>query len=72
MGIWIIDQMKAFGILCEIYWLKFTMDEDCRLAIAKMLVELHNDGLIYRYEKMVNYDPIIRSALSDQITNSTK
>ena len=64
--------MKAFGILCDFSWLKFTMDEDCKLAVAKMLVELHNDGLIYRCEKMVNYDPIIRSALSDQITNSTK
>ena len=64
--------MKAFGILYDFSWLKFTMDEDCKLAVSKMFIKLHNDGLIYRCEKMVNYDPIIRSALSVQITNSTK
>ena len=72
MGFWIIDQMKTLVILCEISWLKFTMDEDCKLAVSKIFIKLHNDGLIYRCEKMVNYDPIIRSALSVQITNSTK
>ena len=40
------------------------MDEDCKLAVSKMFIKLHNDGLIYRCEKMVNYDPIIRSAIS--------
>ena len=61
----IIDQMKALGISCDFSRLKFTMDEDCKRAVAKMFVKLHNDGLIYRGEKMVNWDPMIRSAISD-------
>ena len=61
----IIDQMKALGISCDFAKLKFTMDEDCKRAVAKLFVKLYEDGLLYRGEKMVNWDPMIRSAISD-------
>lgn len=61
----IVDQMKALGISCDFSRMKFTMDEDCKRAVTKMFVKLYNDGLIYRGKKMVNWDPMIRSAISD-------
>lgn len=61
----IIDQMKALGISCDFSRIKFTMDEDCKKAVAKLFVKLYQDGLVYKDKKMVNWDPMIRSAISD-------
>lgn len=61
----ILDQMKAMGISCDFSRLRFTMDEGSKRAVSKMFVKLFNDGLLFRGERMVNWDPIICSAISD-------
>ena len=64
-GCTILDQLKVLGISCDFSRLRFTMDEESKKAVTKMFVKLYNEGLIYRGEKMVNWDPLIRSAISD-------
>ncbi|MDR1561354.1 MAG: class I tRNA ligase family protein, partial [Holosporaceae bacterium] len=61
----ILDQMKALGISCDFSRLRFTMDEGAKKAIIKMFVKLYHDGYLYREKKMVNWDPLIESAISD-------
>lgn len=61
----ILNQMKVLGISCDFSKLKFTMDQDCQKAVTHLFVKLYNDGLIYRGKKMVNWDPMICSAISD-------
>ena len=64
-GYKILDQLKVLGISCDFSRLRFTMDEESKKAVMKMFVKLFDDGLIYRGERMVNWDPLIRSAISD-------
>lgn len=61
----ILNQMKALGISCDFTRTKFTMDLDCQEAVTELFVRLYEDGLIYRGKKMVNWDPMICSAISD-------
>lgn len=61
----ILNQMKVLGISCDFSRLKFTMDPDCQSAVTHLFVKLYKDGLIYRGKKMVNWDPMICSAISD-------
>ncbi|MDR0968509.1 MAG: valine--tRNA ligase [Holosporaceae bacterium] len=64
-GAAIINQLKILGISCDFSRLRFTMDEDAKKAVAKMFVKLFDDGLLYRGRRMVNWDPLIGSAISD-------
>lgn len=64
-GCMIVDQMKTLGISCDFSRLRFTMDEDSKKGVTKLFVKLFNDGLIYRGKRMVNWDPLICSAISD-------
>ncbi|GHU16970.1 valine--tRNA ligase [Alphaproteobacteria bacterium] len=64
-GCQILGQMKVLGISCDFSRLRFTMDEGSQKAVAKLFVNLYDDSLIYRGERMVNWDPLIRSAISD-------
>ncbi|MDR2724310.1 MAG: valine--tRNA ligase [Holosporaceae bacterium] len=61
----IVGQMKALGISCDFSRQRFTMDENSNRAVNKIFVKLFNDGLIYRGKKMVHWDPLIGSAVSD-------
>ncbi|MDR1362312.1 MAG: valine--tRNA ligase [Holosporaceae bacterium] len=61
----VIEQLKTLGISCDFSRLRFTLDEGSKRAVAKLFVKLYNDNLIYRGERMVNWDPQIRSAISD-------
>ncbi|MDR0678188.1 MAG: valine--tRNA ligase, partial [Holosporaceae bacterium] len=61
----ILDQMKVLGISCDFSRLRFTMDEDSKKAVTKMFVKLFEDGLLYKEKKMINWDPLIGSAISD-------
>ncbi|MDR0753539.1 MAG: valine--tRNA ligase [Holosporaceae bacterium] len=61
----ILDQMKVLGISCDFSRLRFTMDDDSKKAVNKMFVKLFNDGLIYRGRKIVHWDPLLKSAVSD-------
>ncbi|MCR5225301.1 MAG: valine--tRNA ligase [Alphaproteobacteria bacterium] len=61
----ILDQMKKLGVSCDFSRLRFTMDDGSKKAVTKMFVKLYEDGYLYRGKKMVNWDPLIGSAISD-------
>jgi valyl-tRNA synthetase len=44
----------------------FTMDEDYYKAVIKVFIDLYGKGLIYRGKRMVNWDPVSQTALSDE------
>ena len=44
---------------------RFTMDEGLSEAVLEVFVRLHEDGLIYRGKRLVNWDPVLHTALSD-------
>ena len=44
---------------------RFTMDEGLSLAVRKVFVDLHKQGLIYRDKRLVNWDPKLHTAISD-------
>jgi valyl-tRNA synthetase len=44
---------------------RFTMDEGCSAAVRKVFVSLYEEGLIYRGKRLVNWDPVLHTALSD-------
>lgn len=44
---------------------RFTMDEGLSAAVTEVFVRLHDEGLIYRGKRLVNWDPVLHTALSD-------
>ena len=62
----ILKQLKRLGASCDWDRTKFTMDDDYSKAVTETFVRLYQDGLIYRGERMVNWDPIGLTALSDE------
>ena len=58
-------QMRRLG--ASVDWKNdcFTMDENLSEAVTKVFVDLYEDGLIYRGKRLVNWDPVLRTALSD-------
>lgn len=44
---------------------RFTMDEGLSAAVRKVFVQLHKDGLMYRDQRLVNWDPKLHTAISD-------
>jgi valyl-tRNA synthetase len=61
----IIGQFKRLGATLDYEDERFTMDERYAAAVLKVFVELYEQGLIYRDNYMVNWDPGLRSAISD-------
>jgi valyl-tRNA synthetase len=61
----IIGQFKRLGATLDYADERFTMDERYAAAVLKVFVELYEQGLIYRDNYMVNWDPGLRSAISD-------
>jgi valyl-tRNA synthetase len=61
----IIEQGKRLGATPDYEDERFTMDERYAQAVLKVFVELYEQGLIYRDHYMVNWDPGLRSAISD-------
>ena len=62
----IFKQLKKLGASCDWDREKFTMDEDYSKAVLKVFVDLYNDGLIYRGERIINWDPQGQTALSEE------
>lgn len=62
----IYKQIERLG--CSVDWdrVSFTMDDHYYEAVIKTFVELYNKGLIYRGARMINWDPIAQTALSDE------
>src|SRR3954470_1361098 len=61
----IIEQFKRLGATLDYADERFTMDERYAQAVLKVFVELYEQGLIYRDNYLVNWDPGLRSAISD-------
>ncbi len=61
----ITRQLRRLG--CSMDWSReqFTMDEHFTKAVLKTFVDLYNDGLIYRDKRLVNWDPKLKTAISD-------
>jgi len=61
----ITQQMRRLGTSPD--WSRecFTMDEDLSRAVTKVFVQLHREGLIYRGKRLVNWDPVLQTAVSD-------
>ncbi|MEI6789689.1 MAG: valine--tRNA ligase [Myxococcaceae bacterium] len=62
----IIGQMKSLGASADWSRQKFTLDPDCTAAVNEAFVRLWNEGLIYRGERLVNWDPGSQTALSNE------
>ncbi|MBA2505274.1 MAG: valine--tRNA ligase [Thermoleophilaceae bacterium] len=61
----IIEQYKRLGASCDYEDERFTMDPAYARAVMEVFVRLHEKGLIYRDNFLVNWDPGTRSAISD-------
>jgi len=68
----IIQQLKKLGASCDWTRERFTMDEAYSRCVQKVFVELYRKGLIYRGKRMVNWDPVARTALSDEEVEMTE
>src|SRR4051794_19396647 len=64
-GSQIVEQFKRLGTSADYEDERFTMDEAYVRAVATVFVRLHEKGLVYRDNYMVNWDPGTRSAISD-------
>ncbi|MBX2930461.1 MAG: valine--tRNA ligase [Chitinophagaceae bacterium] len=62
----ILQQLKKLG--CSLDWnrVNFTMNDDYYKSVINTFVQLYNDGIIYRGLRMVNWDPVSKTALSDE------
>ncbi|MEP0728077.1 MAG: valine--tRNA ligase, partial [Parasphingorhabdus sp.] len=67
----ITKQLRRLG--CSMDWSneRFTMDEGMNEAVLKVFVDLYNDGLIYRDKRLVNWDPALKTAISDLEVETT-
>lgn len=62
----ILEQLKALGASCDWDRTRFTMEPKLYDSVIKVFVDLHQKGLIYRGERMVNWDPAAKTAVSDE------
>ena len=61
----ILEQMRAGGFSVDWDRFRYTMDPSGVRATREVFVRLYRDGLVYRGERMVNWDPRLRTAVSD-------
>ena len=61
----ILEQLKLLGSSCDWDRLRFTMDEGCSKAVRHVFVKLYEEGLIYRGERIINWCPHCKTAISD-------
>ncbi len=61
----ITRQMRRMGTSGDWTQQRFTMDEGMSEAVIETFVRLHAEGLIYRGQRLVNWDPVLQTAISD-------
>jgi valyl-tRNA synthetase len=61
----IAQQLRRLGASVDWTRERFTMDEGLSAAVTEVFVRLYEEGLIYRGQRLVNWDPVLRTALSD-------
>ena len=62
----ILKQLRKLGASCDWDRTAFTMDKNLHDSVIKVFVDLFNKGYIYRGARMVNWDPMRKTALSDE------
>ncbi len=61
----ITQQLRRLGASCDWSRERFTMDEGLSSAVRKVFVQLYKEGLIYKDSRLVNWDPVLETAISD-------
>ena len=59
------QQLRRMGASVDWSRDRFTMDEGLSRAVAEVFIRLYEEGLIYRGKRLVNWDPVLHTALSD-------
>ena len=62
----ILEQLKKLGASCDWDRTRFTMEDDLSEAVIDVFIDLHKKGLVYRGLRMVNWDPVALTAVSDE------
>ncbi|MCI4668720.1 MAG: valine--tRNA ligase [Bacteroidia bacterium] len=62
----ILKQLRKLGASCDWDRTSFTMDPEYSKSVIQVFVDLYNKGYIYRANRMVNWDPVAKTALSDE------
>ncbi|HET6912837.1 MAG TPA: valine--tRNA ligase [Rhodanobacteraceae bacterium] len=71
-GSTITRQMRRIGAAADWSRERFTMDEGLSAAVRKVFVEWYRAGLIYRGNRLVNWDPVLMTAVSDLEVNNVE
>ena len=61
----IVEQLRERGYSCDWDRLAFTMDERCSKAVKEVFVRMYEEGLIYRGDRIINWCPCCKTAISD-------
>jgi len=61
----IVNQLKKLGASCDWSRERFTLDEGLSRSVKEVFVRLYEEGLIYRGKRLVNWDPVLETAVSD-------
>jgi len=61
----IMRQLRRLGASLDWTRERFTMDDALSRAVRTLFVKLYDDGLIYRGQRLVNWDPVLKTAISD-------
>ncbi len=61
----IINQLKRLGCSCDWSRERFTLDEGLSESVRHVFVKLYNDGLIYKDKRLSNWDPKLKTTISD-------
>ncbi|MBS1581818.1 MAG: valine--tRNA ligase [Bacteroidetes bacterium] len=62
----ILEQLKKLGASCDWDRTRFTMEPALSEAVIDVFIDLHEKGLVYRGLRMVNWDPVALTAVSDE------
>ncbi|HEY7871274.1 MAG TPA: class I tRNA ligase family protein, partial [Rudaea sp.] len=72
-GSTITNQMRRLGASVDWSRERFTMDEGLSAAVRRVFVQWYRDGLLYRGRRLVNWDPVLMTAVSDlEVDNQEK
>ncbi|NCW09565.1 MAG: valine--tRNA ligase, partial [Gammaproteobacteria bacterium] len=61
----ITKQLRRMGASVDWSRERFTMDDGCSRAVQEVFIRLFDEGLIYRGQRLVNWDPVLHTAISD-------
>lgn len=68
----ITRQLRRLGASLDWSRERFTLDEGFSRAVREVFVRLYDEGLIYRRQRLVNWDPVLKTALSDLEVQNTE